>query len=269
MNKKNGFTLIELLVVISIIALLLSILMPSLQKVKALSRRVVCSSNLKQIGLGLSIQSHENKDYVTPNYRKSINGGYVPWDALLGPYLSTDTNDAEKKFFVCPSDKQPRRFDAATNVYNKNDQALPRSYSTNASLQNISDWFNSPDPLMHKLGGNGSNVPAKYSQVTGASSVIHVIEFHLGYDHIFCRNSPAGNIQGSVDYQEWLMPSVEGILYNGQVDNVGNVHKDGGNWLFVDGHVDWYSVNDQAEDYTIHIEELFNNLEYPKDWLYR
>lgn len=49
--RKKGFTLIELLVVISIIALLLSILIPSLQKTKKLARSIVCKSNLKQWGV--------------------------------------------------------------------------------------------------------------------------------------------------------------------------------------------------------------------------
>ncbi len=270
MNKK-GFTLIELLVVISIIALLLSILMPSLQKVKELSRRVVCSSNMKQIGLGFSIHSNDNKDYTTPDYRKLVNGNYVPWDALLAPYFSTDINDAEKKFFVCSSDKQPRKFNAAANIYNKYEQALPRSYSVNACLQNISDWYASADPLTHKLGGNGSDVPAKYSQVKHASKVIHVMELHLGYDHLFCRNNPAsnGNIQGSVDYQDWLMPSIKGISYNGQIDSIGNAHSQGANWLLVDGHVNWHTANDQAQDYYNSIAILFNDLKYPDNWLYR
>lgn len=60
----RGFTLIELLVVIAIIALLLAILMPSLQKVKKIAQTVVCSSNMKQLALGNLLYAAENDDKV-------------------------------------------------------------------------------------------------------------------------------------------------------------------------------------------------------------
>ena len=63
MGKRRGFTLIELLVVIAIIALLMSILMPALARVKEQARTVSCRALLKQWGLFFSMYTQEHDGY--------------------------------------------------------------------------------------------------------------------------------------------------------------------------------------------------------------
>ena len=62
MCKQRAFTLLELLVVISIIALLLGILLPSLRKAKEQGFRVVCASNLYECGLSLRLYANDYDD---------------------------------------------------------------------------------------------------------------------------------------------------------------------------------------------------------------
>ena len=67
-KRPRAFTLVELLVVVAIIALLVSILMPSLSKAKEQTRRVLCASNLRNCGTALSIYTAENRGYFPPAY---------------------------------------------------------------------------------------------------------------------------------------------------------------------------------------------------------
>jgi prepilin-type N-terminal cleavage/methylation domain-containing protein len=72
MDAKRGFTLIELLVVIAIIALLMSILMPALAKVREQARTVGCMANLRQWGMTCTMYAEANDGKlwsgIAPNY---------------------------------------------------------------------------------------------------------------------------------------------------------------------------------------------------------
>ena len=105
MKKTNAFTLVELLVVISIIAILLAILMPSLQAARNQARRIICGSNVKQMGLGLVTYANQN-DNKMPSHQKTA---YIYlWDiatptidAITRQLGAKDPNSI-KKFFYCP-----------------------------------------------------------------------------------------------------------------------------------------------------------------------
>ena len=84
--KKNGFTLIELLVVISIIALLLSIILPSLRLAKEAGKRIVCLNNEKQLVLAWTLYAGDNdEEFCSPSpgwagpSGKDLKYSWVAW----------------------------------------------------------------------------------------------------------------------------------------------------------------------------------------------
>lgn len=126
MSKRNdGFTLIELLVVISIIAVLMSIMMPALSKVREQGRQVTCQNNLRQIGLGMRLYAADHNGSFPQRYYGNSGKIYDVWSYVICPYISVDINEMETwgqpkgevkewqkttKIFYCPASvKDPRR----------------------------------------------------------------------------------------------------------------------------------------------------------------
>ena len=86
-----AFTLIELLVVIGIIAVLLSILLPTLGKVRQQALNQNCASNIRQIVTACQIYAAENKGFLPPRFRE----GKMGYDQPFWSYLVQDINDAK------------------------------------------------------------------------------------------------------------------------------------------------------------------------------
>jgi prepilin-type N-terminal cleavage/methylation domain-containing protein/prepilin-type processing-associated H-X9-DG protein len=83
---RRGFTLIELLVVMAVIAILIGLLLPAVQKVRESSSKAHCSNNLKQIGIALSAYELNNKRL--PYSR--ISDLHATWAVFIMPYIEQD-----------------------------------------------------------------------------------------------------------------------------------------------------------------------------------
>lgn len=99
MNRpgKCGFTLVELLVVLAMAALLAAVLIPYLQRVYAVQRRITCANHLEKLGQAYSTRAVEHKAI-------SIFG----WQSALMRYVGNTP-----EVFLCPEDRQPGVIDAA------------------------------------------------------------------------------------------------------------------------------------------------------------
>ena len=90
-TRSSGFTLVELLVVVTLIALLISILLPSLSAVRNRAKRTSCASNLRQIGLGIQSYLHDNNGHLPfASYMPSFS----PWP--ITPEETENDNDRRR-----------------------------------------------------------------------------------------------------------------------------------------------------------------------------
>ncbi len=222
-KSNRGFTLIELLVVIAIIALLMSIMLPGLNRTKAMAKRTLCASNQRNLSYCLEMWSlaHDGMIY-TADLEKATSMGLEDWFKDLLPYIErkkdSDLFDDPAKVWLCPCDKDPYPIGIGSSPHTKGVTSYMLNGIYRKSTLSTGVDFN------WKFGPAGGY---KYSQVRLPGEVMILLESSLAPYVVDAEHSAAADagVTKTLDYHHRRTS--------------GFYHFDGMNILYLDGHVDY------------------------------
>ena len=221
-----GMTLIELLVVIAVVAILASLLLPVITSTKEAARRAKCKSNLRQWGVALNLygMDHEDRLPVLTN-QDGVPGGW-PWDCPSTVATNLEQYGAQRPILYCPS------FPQQNNEELWDFSANPRSPGRDYRVLGYVMTF----PFAARLWSTNIN----HTLSVGPMDVGGQEMLASPSDRVVIADAVISDGDDQVNRANNRYHDVSGGWPNHRTSHInGANYPNGGNLLFLDGHVEW------------------------------
>lgn len=182
-RRRSGFTLIDVLVSIAVIAVLISLMLPSLGTVKETAHQVACRSNVRQIGLAIAMYADDRQDLLPSSFyvRYTTQPGWQDkpaetvtlrledgsWDGL-GRLFRTEYLPVGPVFY-CPSHKRDHRYEAYEGQWRGMPGKIEGNYQYRGLGPNRSIFLNAIEPSRAALVADSLRTKLDFNHEVGAN----------------------------------------------------------------------------------------------------